>query len=896
VKPCHTPPIAAVPLLLVIWQPGSAGTWDCQSSGDNLWDCRAGDSGTAERLPAAEPALPVDATTDPSGPEEPPRIRPESAPEPPVPPDAKEATLSTLPAPGAGTAGTSTTADTPQDTASGTVPVVPATAPSASPPAAMDAGDPKRIRMPPQDAPTGTARDSPGTSSSTPAATADRAANPQDSGTRENPWSLCPPVATTTLPLPADATASDTQIHLAGDTAEVGDETLYTLQGNAVVTYGTRQVNADTLIYDQEGGTIDASGDLHYRQPDLALTATRARLYPDEDRGELHNVDYVLPDRHGRGTATVVNLDGKQRQHLEQASFTTCPRGETPDWELSASRLDLDEEEGMGVAHHARLALKDVPVLYTPYISFPIDDRRRTGFLIPKIGTSEETGFDLSVPYYLNLAPNYDATLTPRYMSDRGLQMGGEFRYLHRHNSGQLSGEYLPSDNRYDNRNRHLVAFEHNGNPFPRLTTSIDAADVSDKDYFEDLGGDLVNSSRVALKREADVVYHGNRWRLDTRVLDFQTVDPTIPAADRPYKELPRIRLNAAPDWHLAGLRFSMDSEATEFKKDQAVTGRRVDLLPRISLPVERAAYYIKPTVGLRHTLYRLDDTEPGDPDDPERTTAIASLDSGLFFDRNARWGSTDYIQTLEPRLFYLFVPNKDQNDIPVFDTGTFEFNFWQLFLENRFSGPDRMGDANQVAVAMTTRLLDPATGVQRLSASLGELVYFRDRKVTLPDEPVQSDNSSAIIGEVDVTFSPRWRSRAEFQWNPGETHTDVGNVLLQYRADKRQLANLSYRYRRQVLNQTDVSFLYPLGQAWHVVGRWNYSIKNRRTLETLGGVGYESCCWNLQVVGRSYVNNKNGGRTTGIYLQAELKGLTGVGSQVDSVLEHGILDYDSEY
>jgi LPS-assembly protein len=339
-----------------------------------------------------------------------------------------------------------------------------------------------------------------------------------------------------------------------------------------------------------------------------------------------------------------------------------------------------------------------------------------------------------------------------------------------------------------------------------------------------------------------------------------------------------------------------MDSEATEFKKDQAVTGQRVDLQPRMTLPIQGAAYFIKPSVGLRHTRYWLEDTEPGDRDDPDRTTAIASLDSGLFFDRNFQWGSTDYVQTLEPRLFYLFVPNKDQDDIPIFDTDTYEFNFWQLFLENRFSGPDRMGDANQLAMALTTRLLNPATGIQRFSASLGELWYFRDREVTLPDEPVQSDSSSAIVGEVNVTFSPRWRSRAEFQWDPGETHTDVGNVLLQYQADKRQLANLSYRYRRQVLNQTDVSFLYPLGRKWHAVGRWNYSIKNNRTLETIAGVGYESCCWNLQVVGRSYVNDKNGGRTTGIYLQAELKGLTGIGKQVDSVLEHGILDYDSSY
>jgi LPS-assembly protein len=591
----------------------------------------------------------------------------------------------------------------------------------------------------------------------------------------------------------------------------------------------------------------------------------------------------------------VVHLLDPQHRQLDQATYTTCPPG-NPDWLLSARQVDLDTEDGMGVAHHATMNLKGVPVLYTPYISFPIDDRRRSGFLIPGFGVSQESGLELSVPYYWNIAPNYDATLVPRLMRDRGVLLGTEFRYLHRHNNGILRAEYLPSDHKYDNKDRSLVSFEDNGNPLPRLTTRIDASNVSDKDYFQDLGTTLVQSSQSFLKREADATYHGNQWTLDTRVLDFQTVDPTVAVVNRPYKELPRVRFNAAPEQSLMGLRFGFDSEVTQFEKDKTVTGTRVDTQPRLTLPFERAAYFIKPSVSLRNTFYQLNDQSPGDPNSPQRTTAVADIDAGMFFDRSFQWGVTDYAQTLEPRLYYLFVPNKKQDDIPVFDTGDYDFNFWQLFQENRFSGPDRMGDANQLAVALTTRLLDPASGIQRLRASLGELVYFRNLEVTLPGEPAITDNTSDLIGEFGVAFSREWNAETHIQWDPSASRTDRGDVQIQYRPDKRQLVNLSYRYRRATLNQTDVSFLWPLGDAWHLVGRWNYSLDDSTTLETLAGFGYESCCWAVQLVGRSYVNDVNGDRTNGVYAQVELKGLTGIGSQVDNLLERGILGYESYY
>jgi LPS-assembly protein len=707
-------------------------------------------------------------------------------------------------------------------------------------------------------------------------------------------WRLCPPA-----PAPAPATTIDggdqSRINLYGDTAESVGQQVITLRGNAVALYGQQRLTADILTYNLKEDMVDAQGNLHYSGPGLLANGDHGRLYTDAKRGTLYDVDYTLPERHGRGQAEVVHMLDPLHEQLDQASYTTCAPGNT-DWLISAREVEIDRETGTGIAHHAWMNLKNVPVLYTPYISFPIDDQRRSGLLIPKFGVSQQTGLDIGVPYYWNIAPNYDATLMPRIMSDRGVMLATEFRYLQQHNSGMLRAEYLPSDSKYDNKSRSLVSFEDNSNPLPRLTTHIDARNVSDKDYFKDLGTTLVQSSQSFLQREAQATYHGNRWTLDTRVLNFQTVDPSVAVVNRPYMELPRVRFSAAPAQKLFGMSFNVDSEVTQFVKDKSVTGTRVDLWPQLTLPFERHAYYIKPSVGLRQTSYALNDQQSGDPNNPQRTTAVADVDAGMFFDRDFQWRGAEYMQTLEPRIYYLYVPYKKQDDIPVFDTGEYDFNFWQLFQENRFSGPDRMGDANQLAAALTTRLLDPATGVQRLRASLGQLVYFRNLKVTLPDEPIVTDNTSDLIGEVGVALSREWDTATQIQWDPSANHTDRADILLQYHPAKRQLVNLSYRFRRETMNQTDISFLWPLGDAWHLIGRWYYSLDDSKPLEMLAGFSYESCCWALQLVGRSYVNSVDGGLTNGVYLQAELKGLTSTGSQVDNLLRRDILGYESSY
>jgi LPS-assembly protein len=770
--------------------------------------------------------------------------------------------------------------------------------PEAEPPAAVTAAEATPaadidMQIPPAPAVTVPETGSVPATAAEPAArqtTRAKATQPDSTEQPTDPWALCPPVTydrQVTRPIDGDT------LDLQADNAVLSDKEIYTLKGNAIVQQGMQRLDADTIVYDQQQGRIDAQGGIHYRSPELVVDGSSATLYPEQDRGSLQDVIYALPDQHARGTAAAVRLDGRDRQHLDQATYTTCPEG-NEDWLLTAREVDIDQAEGTGTAWHTKVAVKGLPVLYTPYLSFPIDDRRKSGLLIPKYGHTESTGVDISVPWYWNIAPNYDATFVPRYMSKRGAMLGGEFRYLSKHNRGTLRGEYLPSDNDLDDQDRSLVSINHRANLNPRLQASIVASNVSDDYYFRDFGTSLVQTSQTNLSRTGKLDYHGDWWDLGLMVRDYQTVDPDNSLVEKPYKQLPKLTFNAMPDRRLLGLQFSTVAELDYFTNSDGnrVKGTRLDLQPRVSYPVNRAAWYVEPAVSVRHTLYSLDNVATGNQDNPDRTTPIVSLDAGTFFERSSRWGETDFVQTLEPRLFYLYVPEKDQDDLPVFDTGDYDFNFWTLFRENRYTGPDRMGDANQLALAVTTRFLEPGSGMQRFSASLGSLVYFRDRKVTLPGEQPGTDSSSDLIGEMSLALARNWKADAELHWDPHESQTSRNDYRLQYRTGPRKLVNLAYRHRRDIQEQTDISFLWPLSRSWHMVGRWYYSLETREIIEAIAGIGYESCCWGAQLVGRSYIKNGEQDRVDEVFLQLELKGLSRIGTLVDDVLERGILDY----
>lgn len=685
--------------------------------------------------------------------------------------------------------------------------------------------------------------------------------------------------------------SDDRLTEFSADSGTVHQMHLFTLEGNVLMRHAQQSLHADKMIYDREQDTLTAEGHLTYRDTDLVVSGRKAVIGLDSRKGSVLAVKYRLLDRHARGKAKEALLDGSMTRFLD-ATFSTCNE-EQEDWHLSAKELDLDRDQGIGVARHITMKIRHVPILYLPYMSFPLSERRKSGFLIPRFGGNEEIGTELNIPFYWNIAPNYDATLTPRIMSRRGVQLQSEVRYLQRNYRGQLNAEYLPRD-QTDNGNRAFLSFRHNGTIRPRLASNIIFDYVSDKNYFTILGNSLSLASVTHLERRADLVYRGSNTSLVARVQGFQTVDPTIPANARPYQRLPQLQVNSRYPVRNTALNSKVTAEFVRFDRQGGVTGNRFSVAPGIEWRKESAPGFIHPQFTLNHTIYALDNIGTLPRNDPQRTVPIASLDSGLFFERDIDldFQNTHLLHTLEPRLFYLYVPYRDQSDIPNFDSSLNDFNFTQLFRDNRFSGTDRIGDANQLSLSLTSRLIDRATGKERVRASVGQIRYFSDRRVTLPGQPIATDGSSSLVAEDTARFGGAWLQEGQLEWNSQTKEVDKATLSLGYRPDTDHKLNLAYRFRRDDLEQTDLAALWPIARRWHILGRWNYSIFDHRTLESLGGIQYDSCCWRLLLFTRSFVNDVQGNRNQSLFVQLELKGLTSVGESADKFLERGILGY----
>lgn len=723
-------------------------------------------------------------------------------------------------------------------------------------------------------------------------------------------WALCkpwPPVlAPAQFPMPSRAERESTPAQIFADHVEVTRERLSTYRGDVTMQRADQRMRADAASYDAATEQFQAEGNVRYREEAFSVVGNSAEINLGTNQGGFTEAEYRVEPRHARGSASKVILENADVSRLSQVTYTTCNPGDN-DWELRARRMTLDKAEGMGTARDVTVSFKGVPLLYSPYLLFPIDDRRRSGFLVPSIGSSSTTGLDLSIPYYWNIAPDRDATITPRIMTDRGVQMLGEFRYLNPSSRGIAQLEYLPNDNVTDTH-RGALFYQHSGLLAPRWTTDLNFNYVSDGDYLKDFGNTIDLTSATHLERRADITYHGNGWRLLSRADGYQTVDEAIPRSAQPYYRLPQFLLEATFPSRRLGLNYRLYGELVNFQRSDGVTGARLDLKPSISRPMSGAAYFITPTATLRHTRYQLENTAPDAADDPSRTLPIFSLDSGLFFERDLRWKSTPLVQTLEPRLYYLYVPFRGQDNLivdesgqdVVFDTSPLTFSFAQMFADNRFTGADRVGDANQLTFALTSRLLRAADGSELVRAGIGQIHYFKNPRVTLPGTTPPPDDSSDILGELSAHPSPHWTATSTVQWNPHEEEVERGIFRILYRPDQSRLVSASYRFLRdelqagEDLKQTDVAALWPLTRRWHVIGRWLYSLEDKRDLEILAGVEYESCCWALRVVGRRYATDTETETNNAIYLQLVLKGLGSIGRDIDQILKNDILGYES--
>ncbi len=716
------------------------------------------------------------------------------------------------------------------------------------------------------------------------------------------------------------------------------------LMGNVSATQGQRKLRADTADYQTADDEIRAPGNVDYEDLLIRVTGIDG-WYSSSGGASFHDAQFELLQRDAHGAAKVVDLTPSGILRLEDVTFSTCPLTEET-WQIRAGSVTLDGGEHTGVARDARVDFAGVPILYLPWLSFPLDDERKTGFLFPSVGTNSRSGLELASPWYWNIAPNEDLLLTPTYYTRRGIDIGGDVRYLTDTQNGELIWHFLPYDAQaageglpdHDRSYVHLTQTTELPDDF-RL--HLDAANVGDSLYFQDFGQGPEGTSVAYLQRTAALSYRDENWRLGARVQQYQTldaIDQLLEPTARPYARLPQIVADSDFVVGPAGiLHYGFDSEVVNFDRNIGVTGWRMDLRPDATLHVEGPGYFVRPGVAYEFTQYSLDNVAPGQLRDPHRSVPTGSLDSGLLFERPAGHDGVRTL-TLEPRLQYVYTPYRDQDQLPVFDTALPDLNLVELFRTNRFVGVDRIGDANQVTAALTSRLLNSSSGQQFLSATLGQTYYFQPPRVQIPLEPTTGLRSD-MVAEVALTAYKNWSVNLDEQWDPQTSHSDRTILELQYKPASDAVVNLAYRFQRDTpaeqqaqaqafsvaygqiyaseiaqgltptqaqlrassltegylnnsLDQIEASTAWPILRNWNAYGRVVYALDQHQMLERFAGFEYHGCCWGVRILARRSLSNSTGRQDTGIFVQLELNGLASVGSEAGTFLGTAIRGY----
>ena len=715
-----------------------------------------------------------------------------------------------------------------------------------------------------------------------------------------------PPCPGSPAPAASDATAKpapqpsgpvslkNAPISVTGDQVTVGVDGNASARGNVDVRQGDREIHADQVQYDKNTGAIKSQGGIDYTDPLMHVTGDGGDYSPDGG-AQFKSAQFELLQRSARGSADSLQLTPAGVINLLGVKFTTCP---SPDaaWQLRARSIDLDTKNRVGTGHGAQVEFAGVPLIYLPWVSFPLGDERKSGFLFPSIGQTSRSGLQLAVPYYWNIAPNADFTFDPIYYARRGADVGGDLRLLTQGEHSELSWNYLPHDDVFG-ASRSRVRLQNVTELPDDFRFSIDATNISDSHYFEDFAQSSETTSTAFVERRASLSYRDEHWRIDGQAQQYQTIDNTLLPTDRPYARVPALTVSADYGFGPGDLlRYGFDSEVVNFQRSVGETGWRMDLMPAASLNFDGPGYFVRPAVAWRGTQYQLDDIPPGQPRSPSRTLPIASFDTGLLFERDP--DSAGRKITLEPRLLYLYVPYRNQASLPVFDTAVPDLNLVELFRTNRYVGADRMSDANQVSVGVTSRLLDARDGRQFVSGTLGQTFYFETPRVVLPGETPPTHGHSDLVGQLTLSAFKNWNAGIGLQWDPTTSLRQREEIDIQYRPSGEEVVNLAYRFQRDLLEQAEISAAWPLSQHWNVFARGVYSLKDSEAIERFVGFEYRACCWKVRMLARRFVSTRpvgtssTGQQDTGFFLQLELTGLASVGSAADTFLTESIRGY----
>ncbi|GAB5452596.1 MAG: LPS-assembly protein LptD [Halioglobus sp.] len=706
---------------------------------------------------------------------------------------------------------------------------------------------------------------------------------------------------------------SAADINARADSTEIREnEAVFT--GEVRASQGYRRLRGDSATVYRDTESAVLTGNVTLREPGILLTGERAEIFSQTGEARVDTAHFVFHDRHMQGSADHLERDEAGLVHIHDGNFSYCAPGEN-DWAIRAETLELNFDEGVGTARGAKVDFMDVPVFYTPWLQFPLDDRRRTGFLWPHFGNDSTGGLDITVPFYINLAPNYDALYAPRLIEERGLNHELLLRYLNpKVGNWAVGGAWMHDDDRYSDQvgdsrstDRWLGVVRQNGLFQQRWRSRIDYSKASDVDYLADLETSNLESQReTSLLQMASLDYLGDRWLVNLEAQQFQSLADDI---NEDYKKLPELTVRywgARKPFELEPLFLT---QVSNFDTDEdRVTGQRLYAEAGVTYPMRWLSGFLQPTVKYRHVNYDLSDSALFADSSPSTGSALASLDGGLVFERQTAFRGRGLLQTLEPRLYYLYSEYEEQTDQPDFDSAELTFTYNQLFRETRFAGHDRLDDANQIAVGLTTNFIDDSDGSNLLSASIGQIYYFRDRKVRLsPGSPALNDSGSEIAAELNFTPDDKVLVRTSLVYDPFDGRMNSGHVHTGYRAENGGIYNLGYSYRRPntvssiitdqpATAEASVSAYLPVGNNWALFGAMNYSTQANRSVEDMLGLEYDSCCWTVRFLYLRYFNNESGEftdfrdpnleRENTAQFQIVLKGMGGFGDRITDIMQ----------
>jgi LPS-assembly protein len=696
-----------------------------------------------------------------------------------------------------------------------------------------------------------------------------------------------------TLSPPPARVDRDAVRFLSADAVTGEEQKNLTATGNVSMRQHGMSMSADRVDYAEETDTAIATGNVRLEREGNIVTGPRLTYRLGEGTGEMERPTIEIPKRAdrrhaARGSAERALLEGEEQSRLFNAEYTTCPVPRD-DWTIKVSELVIDGKAQVGTAHNSAVYFLGVPILYSPWLTFPTNDGRKSGFLAPTLGSSGQSGFEFALPWYWNIAENQDATITPKIYSKRGLQLGGEYRYLRPAYAGQADVEYLPKDAITDS-DRYLLAWRHTQRLPYGWSLAVSAQGVSDNDYFRDLSTRVAATSQVNLPRDVIVGYGDDVWRFTARGIAYQTLqDPLAPVVE-PYRQLPQLVLSGLKQ-RLYGVDWQLYSEYTRFSHPELVNGERAIVYPQATLPLSTSWGYVRPKAGFHYTRYAVAANEEGFAD-ATRSVPMGSIDAGVFFDRPWDLLGNRYQQTLEPRLYYLRVPYRDQSALPNFSTDEIDFGTDSLFRENRFVGGDRIGDANQLTVAVTSRLVEASTGLERLKATLGQIYYFDPQRVTLnPSIPPRTGSRSDFVALLSGQVTKAFALEGDIEYDATQGRSQRLDFVARYNPQAGRVLNAGYHYTRDQVRQVDLQGQWPVGAGLAVVGRWNWSLDDRKLVEGLAGFEYNAGCWEIRAVAHRFITATQQ-VSTSFQVQLELSGLSRIGINPLETLRQNITGY----